>query len=77
VRKVLESMPQKRGITVKKVESNQVMPDIYEKWLNSRVEARSISLGDQEEDEVDKAEDVHEKSHRRKRGRGAAASNSR
>ena len=61
----------------KLAESSQVMPDIYEKWLNSRVEARSVSLGDQEEDEVDKAEVEHEKAHRRKRGKGAAASNSR
>ncbi len=69
-------MPQKRGEKVLKPEANQVMPDIYEKWLNTRVEARTASLGDQEEDDVDKAEDVHEKAHLRKRGRGTAASSS-
>jgi len=69
-------MPQKRGEVVEKVKANQVMPDIYEKWLNLRVEARSASIGDQEEDDVERAEDVHEKAHRRKRGRGAAASSS-
>jgi len=65
-------MPQKRGEVVEKARPNQVMPDIYEKWLNSRVEAKSVSLGDQEEEEVEKTEDEHEKAHRRKRGKGSS-----
>jgi len=67
-------MPQKRGETVEKAKSDQVMPDIYEKWLNLRVEARSVSLGEQEEDEIERTEDAHEKAHRRKKGRGSATS---
>ena len=82
-------MPQKRSEVVEKVDASQMMPDIYENWLNKQqsgpVKARSgfighedTSLGEQEEDreedEVETTEDVHEKAHRRKRGKGAASS---
>jgi hypothetical protein len=62
-------MPQKRGEVVEKVDrSAPLMPDIYENWIKKQVKATEE---DDEEDEIDKAEDVHEKAHRRKRGRGA------
>lgn len=72
-------MTQKRGEVDEKVDANQAVPDIYENWLNKRVEARSRSLGEQEEDdkeedEIDRAEDTHEKAHQRKRGKGSASS---
>jgi hypothetical protein len=82
-------MPQKRSEVVEKVDASQMMPDIYENWLNKQqsgpVKARSgfighedTSLGEQEEDreedEVETTEDVHEKAHRRKRGKGAPSS---
>jgi hypothetical protein len=57
-------MPQKRGEIIEKVEPGQ-MRDVYEEWLKDQVDARS----DSEENKVDKAEDVHEKAHRRKRGK--------
>ncbi len=69
-------MPQKRGEAVEKVDASQALPDVYENWLNKQVKARSATLADSEEDEIDRAEDLHEKAHRRKRGKGAAASNS-
>lgn len=73
-------MPQKRGEAVEKVEATQEVPDIYEDWIAKQVKAKSASLPDQaeedrEEDEIDTAEDRHQKARRRKRGRGAAASN--
>jgi hypothetical protein len=72
-------MPQKRGEVVEKVDASQAMPDVYESWLKKQVDARSASLTDQEEedkeeDEIDRTEDLHEKAHRRKRGRGASSS---
>jgi hypothetical protein len=57
-------MPQKRGEIIEKVEPGQIR-DVYEEWLKDQVDARS----DSEENKVDKAEDVHEKAHRRKRGK--------
>jgi hypothetical protein len=57
-------MPQKRGEIIEKVEPGQIQ-DVYEEWLKDQVDARS----DSEENKVDKAEDVHEKAHRRKRGK--------
>jgi hypothetical protein len=75
-------MPQKRGEVVEKVDPSQAPPpDIYEDWLNKQVRARSVSEvnqeeEDEEEDDMDRAEDSHEKAHRRKRGKGSAASNS-
>ena len=74
-------MPQKRGEVVEKVDTTQAIPNIYEDWIEKQVKARSASLTgeeaeDKEEDEIDEAEDVHEKAHRRKRGRGSSASNS-
>jgi hypothetical protein len=74
-------MPQKRGEVVEKVDVAQAVPDIYEDWLKKQVKARSASFAaqaeqDKEEDEIDEAEDAHGKAHRRKRGRGSAASNS-
>jgi hypothetical protein len=67
-------MPQKRGEVDEKVDASQMIPDIYENWLNKRIKAASGSLGqqeeeDKEEDELDRTEDVHEKAHRRKRGK--------
>ena len=59
-------MPQKRGEVIEKVDTGQIIPDIYENWLRNQVDDRSE---DSEEDEVDMAEDVHEKAHRRKRGK--------
>ena len=74
-------MPQKRGEVVEKVDATRAVPDIYEDWIAKQVKAKSASFAaqaeeDTEEDEIDSAEDIHEKAHRRKRGRGAAASNS-
>jgi len=85
-------MPQKRGEVDEKVHAGQMMPDTYENWLKKQeskpakaragfTSGQDRRLGEQdaedrEEDEIDTAEDVHEKAHRRKRGRGAAASNS-
>jgi len=74
-------MPQKRGEVDEKVDPTQAMPDVYEDWIAKQVKAMSASLAaqaeeDKEEDEIDAAEDSHEKAHRRKRGKGAAASNS-
>ena len=57
-------MPQKRGEIIEKVEPGQIL-DVYEEWLKDQVDARS----DSEENKVDRAEDVHEKAHRRKRGK--------
>jgi len=57
-------MPQKRGEIIEKVEPGQIR-DVYEEWLKDQVDARS----DSEENKVDRAEDVHEKAHRRKRGK--------
>lgn len=68
-------MPQKRGEVVEEVEAGKTPPDTYENWLKKQVKARSGSLGNQEEDDIDNTEDVHKKAHRRKRGRGAGASN--
>jgi hypothetical protein len=62
-------MPQKRGEVIEKVDTAQVVPDIYESWLKKQIEARPEVVEDAEEDEIDKAEDVHEKAHRRKRGK--------
>jgi hypothetical protein len=78
-------MPQKRGEVVEKVDASQMMPNIYEKWLEKQVsmptKARpgfassqdrklgELSEADKEEDEIDDAEDTHEKAHRRKRGK--------
>jgi hypothetical protein len=59
-------MPQKRGEIIERVDSGQLVPDVYERWLGKQVEA---SAEDEGEDEIDKAEDVHEKAHRRKRGK--------
>ncbi|HVC26656.1 MAG TPA: hypothetical protein VND40_00705 [Nitrososphaerales archaeon] len=74
-------MPQKRGEVIEKVDATQAVPDIYEDWLTKQVKARSKSFAsqateDEEEDEVDAAEELHEKAHRRKRGKGAAAGGS-
>jgi hypothetical protein len=74
-------MPQKRGEVVEKVDTTQAIPNIYEDWIEKQVKARSASLTgqeseDDEEAEIDEAEDLHEKAHRRKRGRGSSASNS-
>ncbi|MDA4115499.1 MAG: hypothetical protein OK442_02955 [Thaumarchaeota archaeon] len=74
-------MPQKRDEVVEKVDATQAVPNIYEDWIAKQVKARSASLAaqteeDEEEDEIDAAEDSHEKAHRRKRGKGSAASNS-
>ena len=74
-------MPQKRGEVVEKVDATQAIPDVYEDWITKQVRAKSASLAaqaeqDSEEDEIDTAEDRHKEAHRRKRGRGAAASNS-
>jgi len=73
-------MPQKRGEVVEKVDATQTVPNIYEDWIAKQVKARSASLAEQgeedrEEDEIDTAEDVHQKARRRKRGKGAGASN--
>jgi hypothetical protein len=57
-------MPQKRGEIIEQVESGKI-PDIYEEWLKDQVDA----ISDGEEDKVDRAEDLHEKAHRRKRGK--------
>jgi hypothetical protein len=80
-------MPQKRGEVVKRVDASEMMPDIYENWLKKQesrdVEARSGFIGDrdikpseqededEQENEIDRAEDVHEKAHRRKRGKSS------
>jgi hypothetical protein len=74
-------MTQKRGEVDVKVEANQAIPDIFENWLNKRVEARSGSLRNREEQEkeereINRTEDVREKAHRRKRGKGSAAGGS-
>jgi hypothetical protein len=74
-------MPQKRGEVVERVDESQAMPDTYENWIEKQVKAKSRSLANQEEDdkeeeEIDRAEDSHEKAHRRKRGKGSAASGS-
>lgn len=74
-------MPQKRGEVVEKLDTTQEMPDIYEDWIEKQVKAKSASLAeqaeeDEEEDEIDVAEDRHQKAHRRKRGKGSAASSS-
>jgi len=79
-------MPQKRGEVLERVDPSQIMPDIFENWLkkqpSTEVRARSSFIGnrdiglseqeeeDREEDEIDRTEDVHEKAHRRKRGKG-------
>jgi hypothetical protein len=69
-------MPQKRKETVERIQADKVAPDLYESWLNKQVKARLGSPRDQiEEDDIDNAEDAHEKAHRRKRGKGSAASN--
>jgi hypothetical protein len=73
-------MAQKRGEVVEKADTSQAVPDIYEDWIAKQVKAKRASLArqaeeDKEEDEIDEDEEVHEKAHRRKRGRGAAASN--
>jgi hypothetical protein len=68
-------MPQKRGEVVERVD--QAVPDTYEAWLKKQVDARTgriESPDDAEEDEIDEAEDLHEKARKRKRGRGSAAS---
>jgi hypothetical protein len=77
-------MPQKRGEVVENVDASQRMPDVYEKWLEKQESkpakarpgftSRGIGIGemgeeDEEEAEIDMAEDVHEKAHRRKRGK--------
>ena len=59
-------MPQKRGEVIEKPDVGQIMPDVYESWLKKQVKARTE---DEEEDDIDKAEDIHEKAHRRKRGK--------
>jgi hypothetical protein len=78
-----ESMPEKRGEVVEKVDASQMMPDIYENWLekqrSTRVHAKAgfiavWKVGKQEEeareeDEIDNAETAHEKAKRRKRGK--------
>ncbi len=74
-------MPQKRGEVIEKIDSAQAVPDIYEDWIAKQVKAKSASFAaqaeeDTEEDEIDAAEVSHEKAHRRKRGKGAGASNS-
>jgi len=70
-------MPQKRGEVDEKIDVSLLMPDTYESWLKKRVKARSVSLANQaEEEEIDRTEDAHEKAHRRKRGKGAAAGGS-
>jgi len=72
-------MPQKRGEVVERLDTSEAVPNIYEDWLDKQVRAKYGSPTEQkdedEEDEIDKAEDQHEKAHRRKRGKGAAASN--
>jgi hypothetical protein len=70
-------MPQKRGEVIERVDESQAIPDIYENWVKNQVNAKSRSLANQEEDDkeeeaVERVEDIHEKAHRRKRGRGAA-----
>jgi hypothetical protein len=69
-------MPQKRDEVIENV--GQAVPDTYEAWLKKQVKARygtsSEDPDDKEEDEIDDAEDRHEEAHRRKRGKGSAAS---
>jgi hypothetical protein len=71
-------MPQKRGEVEEEV--GQAVPDTYEAWLKKQVAARYDAISedpeDEEEDDIDEAEDSHEKAHRRKRGKGSAASGS-
>lgn len=72
-------MPQKRNEVVEQFEANELLPDVYEKWLKKQptasVKARSGFISgeeselDREEDEKDTSEDAHEKAKRRKRGR--------
>ena len=76
-------MPEKRGEVVVKVDASQMMPDIFENWLekqkSTHVHARSgfiaeWKLGRQEEeareeDKIDIAESAHEKAKRRKKGK--------
>ena len=69
-------MPQKRGEVVEKSDAGQSVPDVYEDWIKKQVKVRAGTLAEGDEEEIDRAEDQHEKAHRRKRGRGAAASNS-
>jgi hypothetical protein len=73
-------MAQKRGEAVERPDFTQAVPDVYESWIKKQVEDRSRSLDaqaeeDREEDEIDAAEDLHKKARRRKRGKGAGASN--
>jgi hypothetical protein len=79
-------MTEKRGEVIEKVDASQTIPNIYEDWIEKQVKARSVlsesqtdQLGkqeeeDREEDEIDRTEDLHEKAHRRKRGKGAPSS---
>ncbi len=76
-------MPEKRGEVVEKVDASQMMPDIYESWLekqkSTHVHARSGFIAEwklgkaveeaKEEDKIDIAETAHEKAKRRKKGK--------
>ena len=78
-------MPEKRAEVVEKFDASQMMPDIYENWLekqkSTHVHAKSgfnseWKLGEQEEeakeeDKIDIAESAHEKAKRRKNGKKA------
>jgi hypothetical protein len=80
---LLEPMPEKRGEVVEKVDASQMMPDIFEKWLENQrsthVHAKAgfmaeWKLGEgeeeaKEEDKIDIAETAHEKAKRRKKGK--------
>jgi hypothetical protein len=68
-------MPRKRSEVVAKIEAGQILPDVFDNWMRQQVKARSGNLLQEEEDEIDRTEDVHKKAHRRKRGKGAGASN--
>jgi hypothetical protein len=76
-------MPEKRGEVVEKVDASQMMPDIYEKWLekqkSTHVNAKpgfvadrklgEVKKEDTEEDLIDLAAEAHEKAKRRKSGK--------
>ena len=78
-------MPQKRAEAIEKVDAGEMMPDIYEKWLNKQkatdtrakpgfVGGQAAKLDedeeeDREEDHIEKAEDAHEQAKHRKRSK--------
>ena len=72
-------MPQKRNEVVEQAGTSQLLPDIYENWLNKQPAGNATAKAgfissdekelDREEDEMDVAEDAHEKAKRRKKGK--------